>query len=211
LLTVGILMDLKSRLQNGLVAPAVLAVLLGTSAVGAMVLVSTPAYAQTSLDSMQVASLRSSLMAAVAAAKGDPMAVTSAISASVARSLAVYGCAAAASITSATIRAAEQAGASSDAIGRALAQAAVTSKGACGVATGELIAQTLANEGRVAEIAAFQSEALALGQPQLASIAGSSAMPTAETTTGGANGGGVGGAVGDGVGGGTCLNPSCTK
>ena len=77
-----------------------------------------------------------------------------------------------------------------------------------------LIAKTVANEGRVAEVAAFQSEALALGQTQLASIAGSGSSPTGET---GGGGSGVGGGVGGGFsaggvtgGGGGCLNPSCT-
>jgi|GEM_PF-5360229 hypothetical protein len=210
-------MSLKNRMRNGLAAPAVMVALLGVGTVGAMALVATPAYAQTTLSMAQVSSIKASLSAAIAAANGDQVAVETAISEAMSRALVTYGYDAAGSVASAIIAAAEQSGAPSANIGNGLAKAAASINATYPTAA-QAIARTIANEGRVVEVAACQTTAMSLGQTQLAQICGSSALPTAETTGGGLTAGGNavlgGGFTGGGAGGGsggTCLNASCTK
>ena len=187
-----------------------------TPAVGALVFVSTPAMAQAVLSATQISTLQASLAAAIAAANGDSLAITAAVSQAVKTAILEYGPGAAGSITSAVITSAERAGAPLDLIGIGLAQAAASNAVAA-----DAIATTVANEGKPAEIAAFQTAALSLGYPKLASIAGNGATPTGETggiaggglTAGGAANGLAGGFTGGGAGGGGggCLNPSCTS
>lgn len=219
----GIEMSLCGRLRFGAAMPAAaFSALLGVSAMtGALMLVSPPAFAQSTLSLSQITAIKASLTSAIKAANGDKAAIEAAISQAVLNGLAQYGYDTTASITSAVLTAAEQAGVSDDLIGSGLAQAAVTVETTTSCTplspplqscadVAALIAKTVANEGRVAEVAAFQSTARALGQTQLASIAGSGSTPTGETggTGGGAGGGfGAGGVTG---GGGGCLNPSCT-
>ncbi len=207
---VGVDMKKVGRLGSHLSA-AILAVTLSVPvAVGAIALVSTPAFAQTALTGVQISAIQTSLTAALQAAHGDRVAIEAAISQAVQNAIALYGTDATAAITSAIMSMAEQAGVSQDAIGAGLAQAAAA-ESATNVAAATAIARTVANEGKSGEILAFQARATSLGYANLASIAGSGATPTGETGSGG-GGGLAGGSFGGGAGGGGggCLNPSCT-
>ncbi|MGA7676567.1 MAG: hypothetical protein WCA78_16160 [Rhizomicrobium sp.] len=215
---------LKSLRLGTNVSAAVLSAVLGMSAAtGTLVLTSTPAYAQTTLDSTQLSAIQASLVSSLQSAHCNSVAVEAAISQAIQNAIAIYGRDATAAITSAIMSYAEQAGGcvSSDAIGGGLAMAAAV-ESATNVSVASTIASTVANEGKSGEILAFQSTATSLGYSNLASIAGSS--PTATGTTGGLAGGGLtgGGNLGNsfsggfsggggGGGGGGCLNPSCTK
>ena len=213
---------LKGLRLGASVSAAVLSAVLGMSAVtGALVLTSTPAYAQTALDSTQLSAIQTSLTTALQAANGDSVAIQAAISTALQNAISLYGSGAAGAITSAIMSYAEQAGVSQSDIGSGLAQAAATLS-ATNVSAASVIASTVANEGKSGEVVAFQSTATSLGYSNLASIAGSGATPTGETggTAGGGltGGGNLGNAFsggfsggGGGGGGGGCLNPSCTK
>ena len=199
---------------------AVFAVVLGMPvAVGALALVSTPAYAQTTLSSTQISAIQSSLTAALQGAHCDRTAIEAAISQAVQNAIALYGSDSTAAITSAIMSYAERADGcvSPDAIGDGLAQAAAA-ESVVNMSAATAIARTVANEGNSGEILAFQSMATSLGYSNLASIAGSGATPTREFGGGGLTGGGLGNAFSGGFpggsgggGGGGCLNPSCTK
>jgi hypothetical protein len=213
---------LKSLRLGTNVSAAVLSAVLGMSAAtGTLVLTSTPAYAQTTLDSTQLSAIQTSLTTALQTANGNSVAIEAAISTALQNAISLYGSGATSSITSAIMSYAEQAGIPPDEIGAGLAQGAAV-ESATNVSVASTIASTVANEGKSGEILAFQSTATSLGYSNLASIAGSS--PTATGTTGGLAGGGLtgGGNLGNsfsggfsggggGGGGGGCLNPSCTK
>jgi hypothetical protein len=188
----------KSKLRAGVSLPvAALAALLGFSATTGVAMVSTPAQAQTTLSPMQISKIRSSLVFAIGAAHGNDAVISAAIADAVSNILAQYGYDAAGSVTSAVIATAEQMGVSGDAVGKGLAQTAarIAASRYCDplayranycTRVGQSIALALANDGKVTEIAAFQSASMSLGQTQLASLAGRGSTPTGDTGTTGA-------------------------
>lgn len=177
-------------------------------------LVSTPAWAQTTITADELSAIQASLSTALQHATTDAE-KEAAISQALQAAINQYGSGAAGAITSAVMNVAEQAGVSYTVIGTALARAAGAMAGT-NYAAASSIATTLANEGKTAEIVAFQSTTTSLGYTNLASLAGAGATPTGEIgggggLTGGGIGGGFTGGAGGGGGGGGCLNPSCTR
>jgi hypothetical protein len=210
-------MGIFKRLQLARSASAaVLAAGLGMSVgLGAVVFTATPAMAQTTLTAAQMSAIRTSLTSALASARSEA-AIKMAISSVVQSAISLYGAGAAGAITSIVMDIAEQAGISPNLIGVGLAQAAAA-LARTNVMAANSIATTVANEGQTGEISSFQTAANALGNTNLASLAGQSAVATGETGGGGAPAGGGQGGIGGGFagggagsGGGGCLNPSCT-
>jgi len=153
------------------------------------------------------------LVKSLQSGNGNCTAIEAAIAQAVEYGISQYGSGAAASITSAIIDYAEQAGISPNVIGTGLGQAAAHIA-AANASAALAIATTVANEGMPCEVWAFQSTAASLGYSGVASTAGCTPTPTGET--GGGGGGGLTGGGGfppggGGGGGGGCLNPSCTK
>jgi hypothetical protein len=184
---------------------------------GVLMLTGTAALAQTTLTADQTAAIQSSLAAAITAANGDPTAIETAISNAIQNAISTYGSGAAGSITAAVLTDAEADGVPQSEIGTGVAQAAAA-ESPTNSAAALSIASTMSNEGKSAEITAFETTATSLGYTNLASAAGASATPTGGTTGGGLTGGGLGNSFSGGFsggggsgGGGGCLNPSCTS
>ncbi len=115
----------KALRLNASVSATVLSAMLGMSAVGGtLVLTSTAAYAQTALTADQTSAIQTSLAAAITAANGDPAAIEAAISTAIQNAITTYGSGAAASITSAVLTDAEADGATQSEIGTGVADAA---------------------------------------------------------------------------------------
>jgi len=117
---------------------------------------------------------------AAGAVAGDQAVVASSLSATLVVAVRALGTDSASELTSVTIEIATERKVTDATIGTALAEAAVCLYGSDPAAS-QLIASTLANEGTLAMVRAFQNEIAALGgDPQLASIAGQSPQVTAE-------------------------------
>lgn len=177
---------------------------------GSVLVAGPPARAQAALSQEQVAVIRTSLLRALEAARGDATAIELAISQTLQAAVAQYGVGTAGQIASVILVSAEQAGVAPTQIGNGLAQAAAAIAPGNNAASAS-IATTVANEATTAEIESFQATATRLGFTNLASIAGTAATPTGETggrASNGTGGSGLGGGGGQGSG---CLNPSCTK
>ncbi len=194
----------------------------------ACVFFSSPSHAQTMgmtpLSLAAAQNLRTSLIDSIRSAKGNDGFIKTAISQTILRAVASNGPDSAASIASNVITLAEIAGASSAQIGTAMASASVTlapesCKGDggnpildCRVAA-TAIAQTIAIEGRVEEVIAYQIAAIELTYPKLARIAGRWQAPVGAINpgAGGNLGAGFGGGFVGGAGAsGGCLTASCT-
>lgn len=213
----GVLMRTNfSARMRGAVSAVSLTVLFSTSAVvGTVVGLTLPASAQT-LTADQTSSLSTSLTAAINAANGNATAIEAAIAQAVEGAIATYGPGAAASITSAVLTIAEQAGATPAQIGNGLGQAAVAENSTNPAAAGA-IATTTGAEGKGNEVTAFDSSTTGAGLTNLAALANNASGTAVGSTNaggvggaGGAGGGTTGGAGNGGGGGGGCLNPSCT-
>ena len=170
---------LKALRLNASVSASVLSAVLGMSAVGgSLVLTSTAAYAQTTLSADQLSALQTSLATAITAANGDPAAIEAAISTAIQNAVTTYGSDAAGSITSAVLTDAEADGVPQSVIGNGVAQAAAAIS-PTNASAALSIASTVANKGKSGEITAFQTEATSLGYTNLASAAGGTPTPTA--------------------------------
>ncbi|MEI9886083.1 MAG: hypothetical protein WDN08_06200 [Rhizomicrobium sp.] len=160
--------SLRARFRTG-AASAALSLTLSLSAVAAVSFVClTPAFAATSLDATQSASLKSSLTLAIQNALGNSSAIQAAVQKALEDAVALYGEDAAGSITSAIITIAEAAGASQADIGTGLAQGAAK----LSATAGEAVALAVFNEGKTPEVDAFVLQANTDGKTKLASIAG---------------------------------------